>query len=184
MSAPFLARVASDWMYFTLDEDLRGKLEGFQKLIPTVEQQKAVARGDGGNILREIAKETFQVTSVSSVYLWSSHTWEDNSTGGESGRTPSWELVVDGDPFRAPVGFFVHLLQVVDADSKPVKLLPLLSKALLPSNRDMFRKFWEAARKKASQTSSIVLFRIGRGQVLDLVTSLEQELDSQIKRLR
>lgn len=182
VSAPFLTNVASEWRYYTLDENFRDRLEDFQKLIPTIEQQKMVARGDAGKILTEAAKETFQVPSVNTVYLWSSHSWEDNSTGGESGRMPSWELAVDADPLRAPVGFSVHLLQVIDTDSKTVKLLPLTSKALLPLNRDEFQKFWESARKKASETSSITNFRLAREQILGQATDLEHELDSQIKR--
>jgi hypothetical protein len=182
LSTPFLTKVSSDWMYYTLKEDLRAELERFQELPTNLDQQKALARSAATDILRDAVTETFQLPKRNSMYLWASRVWSEDRPTGESGRAPVFELVVDSNPLKAPQGYYIHTVQLVDTDNQTLKFFPLLSKDKAPLNRETFRKFWETARKKANEDSAIMAFRETRDQAQARATELEKKLDSEIKR--
>ena len=184
VGVPFLKQVASDWLYYTLDETLRGNLDSFQRLVQELADRTDLSKNIGSSILIKAASTTFNVQKISTVYLWSSHSWVQGATRGQQGRMPTWELITDAPPLGAPSGYYVHALQIVDFDSKDQYSLPLLNEDKNPINQEEFGRFWDLARKLASQDNTIVEFRQLLGQVIAESSRLEGTFDSDIKRLR
>ena len=184
VSTPFLKQVPSDWLYYTLDEDLRNELDSFKGMIEKLVGQRDLCRNVASGILIKVASTVFDVQKVSTVYLWRSHSWVEGQTHGESGSMPIWQLIADSSPLQAPSGYYVHLLQTVDFDGQHQFSLSLLNQNKERINADKFEKFWELAKKMASQDMTITGFRQLLDQAIAESSRLEKQFDSRIKRLR
>jgi hypothetical protein len=181
---PFLKQVRSEWLYYTLDESLRGQLDEFQELVAELSQQRDICKKTAGEILTKTASTQFNLENVSTIYLWRSHDWTEGSAHGENGRMPTWELVVESQPLWAASGYYVHLFQVVDFNSAIQFSLPLLNPAKERINVVEFEKYWNEAMKLASQDKSIQGFRQMMTQAVRECSKLEKKIDSEIKHLR
>jgi len=185
LKTQFLAQAPSDWLYYTLDPEMRADIESFKTLVPILDQQKQLSKRAAGSIIRDAAKKVFDIPDrINQVYLWRSHTWVEGQPTGETGRGPELELVLDTDPLRAEPGYYVHSLQVVNTDNQTAKSFPLLSTQKAPLNDSTFREFWLLARETASKDSTIKEFREQFGRAIHESSSLERKLDSDIKHLR
>jgi hypothetical protein len=184
LNTPFLQQVKSDWLYYTLDERLRAKVEDFQDLLPKLEQEKDIAKTQASNIIKDSAQTTFALQNIVTVIVWASHQWTEGQLNGEYGRQPIWELVVDSPSLMPPIGRFFHHLQITNTDNQVVKVLPLLSKDKMPLNAKIFQEFWELSRRQATSNYGITTLRVTHDQAIRLTSELEQKLGSEIKRLQ
>jgi len=183
LSTQFLNNIASDWMYYILDPNLRARLEDFQRKARALGPAKDLAKTDCGNIIMEAASEAFQLQDVNSVFLWTSRSWDEDQPTGETGRAPAWELAMDLDPLRTTRGYHIHTMQILDRSEQSFSV-PLLSKDKVPLSTASFHAFWELAKKKAAANGEITSFRESYTWARELAIELEQTLDSEIKRLR
>ena len=184
VSTPFLKQVPSDWLYYTLDEDLRNELDSFKGMIEKLVGQRDLCRNVASDILIKTASTVFDVHKVSIVYLWRSHSWVEGQTHGENGSMPVWQLIVASSPLWAPSGYYVHLLQIVDFDGQHQFSLPILNQNKERINLNEFEKFWNLATNLASQDTTIVSFRQLLDQAIAESSRLERQLNSEIKRLQ
>lgn len=184
LTMPFLSQVASEWRYYTLDPKLRSEFDKLQALVKKLEEQREPSKGVASQIVKDAAIKSFEVKTASTVYLWRSHSWRDGQVQGENGRQPNWELVVDFFPLHSQGGLYAHSLQIVDFNSSEQYSLPLLNEKKDRVNADKFDKFWDLARKTASENEIIVGFRSLWKETLEQCSKLERKLDSEIKLLK
>ena len=182
LNTPFLKQLGSDWRYYTLDQNLRAGLEGLRDSVPTLEDQKVLAKMAAGAIIRQAAKILFKIENISAVRLWTSNSWVEGQPAG-SGRPLDWELVVDSWPVTAPRGLYVHSIEAVDFDTQKSGYMQLLTKEKVPVNVDRFKEFWSRAKDLASADPTIDGFRKLLNNSIQIFSALEHKLDSEIKRI-
>ena len=182
LNTPFLKQLGSDWRYYTLDQNLRAGLESLRESVPTLEDQKALAKTAAGAIIREAAKTLFEIETISAVRLWTSNSWVEGQPAG-SGRPLDWELVVNSWPVTAPHGLYVHSIEAGDFSTQRSGYMQLLTKEKVPVNVERFQEFWSRAKELASADPTIDGFRKLLNNSIQVFSALEHKLDSEIKRI-
>ena len=177
-----MKQLGSDWRYYTLDQNLRAGLESLRESVPTLEDQKALAKTAAGAIIREAAKTLFEIETISAVRLWTSNSWVEGQPAG-SGRPLDWELVVNSWPVTAPHGLYVHSIEAVDFSTQRSGYMQLLTKEKVPVNVERFQEFWSRAKELASADPTIDGFRKLLNNSIQVFSALEHKLDSEIKRI-
>ncbi len=183
LNTPFLKQLGSDWRYYTLDQNLRADLESLRDSVPTLEDQKTIAKTAASGVIRQAAKTLFKIENISAVRLWTSNSWVEGQPAG-SGRPLDWELLVESWPLTAPQGLYVHSIEAVDFDTQKSEFMQLLTKEKVPVNAERFEGFWGGAKDLAFADPTIVGFRKLRNSSIENFSTLEHKLDSEIKRNR